>query len=176
MEAITHFAKALGASRIGDKKTAQQELDILTSLHEQAAQSSDYWAKQIDIQRLSAKAWLEFQKGNKNEALDIMRSAADLEATTEKHPVTPGEVLPARELLADMLLEMDRYKEAQKEYETALERSPNRFNSLYGAGRAAELTGDIYAATFYYNKLVEVTSDSAERERLQHSRNFLAKS
>ena len=104
-----------------------------------------------------------------------MQSAADMEASTEKHPVTPGEVLPARELLADMLLEMGRYTEAQTEYEAALERSANRFNSLYGAGRAAELEGDKSKATFYYKKLVEITAHAdTERERLQQVQTFLA--
>jgi tetratricopeptide (TPR) repeat protein len=103
-----------------------------------------------------------------------MRKAAELENSTEKHPVTPGEVLPARELLADMLLDMGRHKEAQAEYEAALERSANRFNSLYGAGRAAELGGNKRKAAFFYKKLVEMTANNTERERLQQVRTFLA--
>jgi tetratricopeptide (TPR) repeat protein len=103
----------------------------------------------------------------------MMRKAAKMEATTEKHPVTPGEILPARELLADMLLAMGRYQEAQAAYEATLERSANRFNSLYGAGRAAELAGDKNKAAFYYKKLVEMAAD-AERERLQQVKAFLA--
>ncbi len=103
-----------------------------------------------------------------------MRSAAELETSTEKHPVTPGEVLPARELLADMLLDMKRYKEAQVEYEAALDRSVNRFNSLYGAGRASELGGNKSKATFYYQKLIKMTAKEAELERLQQVRTFLA--
>lgn len=96
-----------------------------------------------------------------------------MEAATEKHPVTPGEVLPAQELLADVLLDMGRYQEAQTAYETALERSPNRFNSLYGLGRAAELAGDDEAA-LYYEQLVDVTAAAAERERLEQAKTFLA--
>jgi tetratricopeptide (TPR) repeat protein len=103
-----------------------------------------------------------------------MRRAAKVETSTEKHPVTPGEILPARELLADMLLDMGRYKEAQAEYEAALERSANRFNSLYGAGRAAELRGNKRKAAFYYKKLIEMTANDTERERLQQVRTFLA--
>ncbi len=155
---------------------AGQALDKLAALQERAAETSAYWAKQIQIQRLSAMAWLAYQEGKQGEALDLMRRAAEMEAATEKHPVTPGEVLPARELLADMFLETGGYKEAQTEYEAALERSANRFNSLYGAGRAAELLGNKSQAAFYYKQLVEVAAEAdTERERLQRARAFLAK-
>jgi tetratricopeptide (TPR) repeat protein len=97
-----------------------------------------------------------------------------MEATTEKHPVTPGEILPSRELLADMLLDMGLYQEALTEYEAALVRSANRFNSLYGAGRAAELADNKEKAVWYYKKLVEITSADSKRERLQQAKAFLA--
>ena len=84
-----------------------------------------------------------------------MRESTDLKSSVEKSPVTPGEVLPARELLGDMFLELERYEEAQAAYETALGRSPNRFNSLYGAGRAAELNGEVAVASEFYGRLVE---------------------
>ena len=103
-----------------------------------------------------------------------MKKAAGLEAATEKHPVTPGEILPSRELLADMLLEIGYYKKALTEYEASLAYSANRFNSLYGAGRAAELNGDKDKAVFYYKKLVEVTSEDSKRERLLQAKAFLA--
>lgn len=102
-----------------------------------------------------------------------MRSAVELEASTQKHPVTPGEVLPARELLADMLLDLDQPVAALAEYEASLERSPNRFNSLYGAGRAAELAGYKTKAANYYRTLTEVTANTAaNRARLKHARGF----
>ena len=129
----------------------------------------------LEIQRLSALAWLQHEEGARDQGISTMRAAAELEASTEKHPVTPGEVLPARELLADMLIELGRPAEALAEYETALERSPNRFNSLYGAGRAAELAGDAEAAAGYYEALIEVTANAdTERERLKHARAFLS--
>ena len=104
-----------------------------------------------------------------------MRAAAELEAGTEKHPVTPGAVLPARELLADMLLELEQPGEARAEYEAALDRSPNRFNSLYGAGRAAKLSGDAEGAADYYEDLVKVTGKAdTDRERLKHAKAYLA--
>jgi tetratricopeptide (TPR) repeat protein len=175
MEAITHFARALGAARSGNKQAAIQALNKLTSLHERTEKTSAYWAKQVEIQRLSAMAWLKYHEGMQEEALHIMRKATKLETSTEKHPVTPGEVLPAQELLADMLLNMGRYKEAQAAYEAALERSTNRFNSLYGAGRAAELARDKRKAVLYYKKLVEITASTTTRERLSTARAFLAK-
>lgn len=175
MEAITHFARALGAARDGDRQAADQALDKLAILHDRAAQTSAYWANQVEIQRLSSMAWLAYQEGGQEDALETMLRAAEMESATEKHPVTPGEILPARELLADMLLDMNRYEEALTEYQAALERSANRFNSLYGAGRAAELGGDKKQAAFYYEKLIELTTDAdTGRERLQQARDFLA--
>jgi Flp pilus assembly protein TadD len=102
-----------------------------------------------------------------------MRSAADLEASSEKHPVTPGEVLPAAEMLGDMLLESAQHKEALVQYRVALNRSPNRFNSLYGAARTSEQMGDDAEARRHYQQLVEVTAATAERHRLQRARAFL---
>jgi tetratricopeptide (TPR) repeat protein len=174
MEAITYFAQALGAARSGNEEVAAEALESMAALHKKTAERSSYWAKQVEIQRLSALAWLTYRKGNKDEALEIMQRAAQLEASTEKHPVTPGEILPARELLADMLLEMGRYREALGEYKVALERSANRFNSLYGAGRAAQLMGNKKEAVFYYRKLVELSANDSKRERLQQARTFLA--
>lgn len=174
MEAITHFTIAIGAARSGQPELAYEELEKLAELHALTEKTSGYWAKQIEIQRLSARAWLSYEEGMADEALEAMMSAAELEASTEKHPVTPGEVLPARELLADMLFEMGHYSQAGTEYEVALERSPNRFNSLYGIGRSAELGGDTVSAARYYGKLIEIsTQDSAERPELQQARLFL---
>jgi tetratricopeptide (TPR) repeat protein len=175
MEAITYFAKALGAARSDNLKVAKQALEKLTALHNKAEKTSAYWAKQIEIQRLSVTAWIEFQEGRKIEALKIMQMAAELESSTEKHPVTPGEILPARELFADMLLDMGRYREAQTEYETALKRSPNRFNSLYGAGLAAEMGNNKSEAVLYYKKIVKITETvKTDREQLKHAKLYLS--
>jgi tetratricopeptide (TPR) repeat protein len=175
MEAITYFAKALGAARSDNLKVAKHALEILTALQDRAEKTSVYWAKQIEIQRLSAMAWIVYQEGMEIEALKIMQKAAELESSTEKHPVTPGEILPARELLADMLFDMGRYRAAQTEYESALERSPNRFNSLYGAGLAAELGGSKNEAAFYYKKILEITANvKTDRERLKHVKFYLS--
>jgi tetratricopeptide (TPR) repeat protein len=175
MEAIAYFAKALGAARSGNVNIANQAFEKLTALHQKAAKTSAYWAKQIEIQRLCALAWIVYQEGSKNEALNIMKKAAELESSTAKHPVTPGEILPARELFADMLLDMGRYTEAQVEYETVLKRSPNRFNSLYGAGLAAELRNNKSRAVLYYKKIVKITETvKTDREQLKHAKLYLS--
>jgi tetratricopeptide (TPR) repeat protein len=174
MEAITHFANGLGAARSGDKTTALGAIDALLVLQKSAAEKSGYWSKQVEIQRLSVEAWLTYQEGDKNSALKIMREAASKEAATEKHPVTPGEVLPAHEMLADMLIEMNLFQEAHKYYLETLERSPNRLNSLYGAGYAAEQSGDKRAATRFYQMLIELVVADSELERVQHAKAYLA--
>jgi tetratricopeptide (TPR) repeat protein len=175
MEAITYYARALGAAKSGDSQSAKQAIKTLMELEKQTAETSKYWAKQVEIQRISAMAWLNYYEGENAKALDLMRQAAKLESSTAKHPVTPGEILPSRELLADMLLDLGHYKEAMTEYEAALDRSANRFNSLYGAARAAELSGDKDKAIHYYKKLVEMAAEDSTWERLLQAKAFLAK-
>lgn len=174
VEAITYFAHGIGAARSSNPEAAADVVEKMESLRVKAAESSSYWAKQVGIQKLSADAWLMYSKGEKEQALNVMNEAAELESTTEKHPVNPGEIIPARELLGDMLLEMGKYAEARKEYEAVLERSANRFNSLYGAGRASELTGDKTAAAGYYQKLMDMSKGSSmDRPSLKHASAFL---
>ena len=175
IEAITHFARGIGAARTGNEIVARRAIAELTLLRDRATETSAYWGEQIEIQRLAVKAWLIYGHGDRQEAVNVMQKAAEIEASTEKHPVTPGEILPAFELLGDMLLEEGRYQEAQTAYLTALKRSPNRFNSLYGVGRAAELQGNDNQANLYYRKLLEITDPEAKRERLQYAKNFLNK-
>ncbi|WP_341504005.1 hypothetical protein [Gallaecimonas sp. GXIMD4217] len=158
MEAISHFAVAMGAARAGQPEKAQAALKALERL--QGLERSPYWAKQAQIQLLSARAWAAYEGGDEDKGLALMQEAAALEAGTEKHPVTPGEILPARELLADMLLDMDRFQEALAAYELALKRSPNRFNSLFGAAVAAQQLGEDDKARGYYRQLVELAGDS----------------
>jgi hypothetical protein len=176
VEAITHFARALGAAHRRNVSLARQSLDTLAALRDRAAESNAYWGTQVEIQRLAALAWLTFEQGERRQGIETMRQAAQLEASTEKHPVTPGEVLPASELLADMLLEMGEHAAARKQYAATLERSPNRFNSSYGVGRAAELAGDEAAAIKSYRQLVAfaVTDGKARTDRLQHAARYLA--
>ncbi|HWC77745.1 MAG TPA: hypothetical protein VG778_09790, partial [Blastocatellia bacterium] len=142
-EAIINFARAIGAARSGDAAAARRDVERLTEIQKALADAkNDYWASQVEIQRLAAAAWLAKAEGNNDEALKLMRSAADLEDSTEKHPVTPGSVIPARELLADMLAEMNQHQQAFIEFESSLKTAPNRFNAYYGMVRAANLLGD----------------------------------
>ena len=173
MEAITHFARAIGAARSGNEVVAHEALEKLMTLYDQAKLTSESWAKRVEIHHLSAKAWLIYQMGKPEEALKVMRQAARLEAAIEKHPVTPGTILSARELLADMYLEMGEIKAAQAEYFSVLTHNPNRFNPLYGVARTAELVGDNNQAALYYKKLVNVAVTDSLREQLLHAKNFL---
>jgi tetratricopeptide (TPR) repeat protein len=175
MEAITYFARALGAARSADPAAAREALTKLEALRDTAGKASPYWAKQVEIQRLSALGWLTYTQGDRAGGLRTMQDAADLETTTEKHPVTPGEVLPARELLGDMLLELGRFDEAEAAYKATLERRPGRFNSLFGAGRAAEKAGNTQEAKLFYQALADqCPNGDTSRERLQQARAFLA--
>jgi tetratricopeptide (TPR) repeat protein len=126
--------------------------------------------------RLAGSAWLAYADGKSDEALSLARSAADLEDKTGKHPVTPGSVLPARELLGDLLMEMKRPAEAMAEYEKSLKETPNRLNGLYGAARAAELSGNPEKARALYAQLLQNLGDRRpDREDVQQARAYLAK-
>ena len=137
--------------------------------------TAGYWATQVEIQRLAVEAWAAWAEGDTEGALGIMEESSDLEASTEKHPITPGEVLPARELYGDMLREAGRYDDAILAYDKALARSPNRFRSLYGAGRAAELAGDLESAAEWYRQLLElVIGDGEGRPHVEHAKQVVA--
>jgi len=130
----------------------------------------------VNIQIIAARAWMLFEKKETGQALEQMTIAADMEDATEKHPVTPGEVIPARELLGDMFLKAGHYKEALTVYEDDLKRHPNRFNGLYGAGYAAEKSGDPIKAKSYYQQLSDLCMAGATRPELIAARNYLKKS
>jgi tetratricopeptide (TPR) repeat protein len=154
-EAIFHFARAVGGARSGDLATAREGLARLTAI--QAAlqgQKGFDWATQVEIQRRAAAAWIAHAEDKDDEALTTMRSAAELEESTDKHPVTPGSVLPAREMLGDLLLETGRPKDAFAAYEQSLRSAPARFNSYQGATLAAERAGMKPEARSYHDKLV----------------------
>ncbi len=175
-EAVVVFARGLGAARAGDGDAARQELEALQALHETvAANGPEYWAGQVAIQIRTLEAWIALVDGENEAALTMMREAADLEDATEKHPVTPGPIVPARELLGEMLLELEQPAEALVAYEAGLLREPNRFRSLYGAGRAAELAGETETARKHYEALIELAADGdGERAQVAEAEAFLA--
>ncbi len=149
-EAVTYFARALGAAHLRDTTTARAAVDSLGSIAARLRTSGDaYWAEQVAIQQLGASAWLKLVRLQNESALADMRSAATREDATDKSAITPGPLAPARELLGDMLMELGRHAEALAEYRSALTKEPNRFWSLYGAMRAAEASGAAAVAGQY---------------------------
>ena len=174
--AITHFTRLLGFVHINQIDSANQELKTLNKLHDALITQKDaYKANQVDIQIKAAQGWILWREGKNKEALEYMRLAADMEDKTEKHPVTPGEVLPARELLADMLLLMQKPGEALLTYEEDLQKHPNRFNGLYGAATAAEKAGKTDVAKNYLKQLSvitgkNITMDSRNTEEREYAK------
>jgi tetratricopeptide (TPR) repeat protein len=170
-EAITQFGKGIGAARTKDDKMVGEVLTRLDSLISKlgASKTYVYWAEQARIQRQAIVAWAAYEKGDKVNGLAAMKKATEMEAATDKHPITPGEILPAAEMYGDMLLANGKPKDALVQYQTALTRSPNRLNSLYGAARAAEASGDKETARTYYVNLVKMT-ESSPRVSLKHAR------
>jgi len=175
-EANLHFARALGLSHTGKTEAARTEVQKLASLRDTLTEVNDkYWADQVEIQRESAEAWIRLAESRREEALRQMRSAAEHEDATDKHPVTPGVILPARELLGEMLLELNKPAEAMVEFEATLRTFPNRFNSLSGAARAAKRAGDDAKAKTYYAKLLSMCEHSdGDRPELEEARTLLA--
>jgi hypothetical protein len=174
-EANIHFARALGAAHLGDSDAVRKSLQQLATLRDTLIQVSEkYWADQLDIQRETATAWLTLAEGKREEALRQMRSAADHEDRTDKHAVTPGVIVPARELLGEMLLELKQPVQAVVEFEATLRTAPNRFNALSGAARAARLSGDDAKAKSYYAKLLAMCDHAdGDRPELRDARSLL---
>ena len=171
-EALLYYAKGIGAGRSKNIEVAGQSLKKLEDLQKTFtdAESNMYWINQIEIQKKVVKAWELYAQNEMEKSLEMMIAAADLEDATSKNPVTPGALLPAREMLGDLLLEMNRPKEALKQYELSLKNSPNRFNTLYGAGKSAELIGDKEKAVFYFTAVLKNNKSSEPNsERIAHA-------
>ena len=172
-KANINFGRLLGAVHSNKLASAKRELEQLRIIYEKLKESKqDYKANLVLIQIKISEGWIKLYEGHKADALTLMKEAADMEDATEKHPVTPGEVIPARELLGDMYLEAGEPLKALEAYQADLKRHPNRFNGLYGAGLAAEKSGNIKEATLYYNQLLSIASDSS-RPELKLVRSFL---
>jgi len=132
-EAMTYFARALGASHTGDLPKAKASIDSLASIQQRlSAKGESYWAEQVAIQRIASQAWLDLAEHRESDALMHMREATTREDATEKSAVTPGPLAPARELLGDMLIELNRPAEAVLEYRATLKKEPNRRHALRG--------------------------------------------
>jgi hypothetical protein len=174
--AITHFARALGAARSGDPAAAKADLAKLTELRDKLREAKDgYWSQIVDIQRQIAEAWVLYAEGKYDEALAAMQAASEAEDKTEKAPVTPGPLAPARELFGDMLLDRGMAKEALAAYQATMAKEPNRYNGFAGAAKAAAALGDKATARADYEKLIGLTAESnSDRPELAAARRFLA--
>jgi len=173
-EAMIAYARALGDARTGNTAGAESEIGRLQSLEDKLKGSDTYWANQVEVQRLAAAGILAHVRGDDKTAVALVRAAVDLEATMDKHPATPSSVLPARELLADLLLELNQPAAALIEYQAMLSSDPNRFRSLLGEARAAKQMGDSVTAQLAYRKLVALSKPvGPARPELAEARSYI---
>lgn len=177
-EAIHHFAVALGAANTKDFNTVEKKIEILKILHQNLIDQNDktkaIQIKQVEIQIKTTQAWLNFRQGNIENGLALMKEAVDIERKTSKHPVTPGDVLPAIELLGDMLLELNKPEEALAAFEENLKERPYRFNGIYGAAIASKQSGNIDKASLYFNQLIQLTKNSnSDRPEIVEAKAFV---
>jgi tetratricopeptide (TPR) repeat protein len=155
---------------------ARADLDKLVALRDALAQKKDvYWAEQVEIQRRAAAGWVARAEGRTEEAIALLRSAAELEDGTEKRSVSPGPILAAREQLGDLLLEVQQAPAALREYEASLQTAPARFRSYYGAAKAAEAAGDRAKAATYYGTLASMAAPGSDRAEVKEARAFLSR-
>jgi tetratricopeptide (TPR) repeat protein len=176
-ESIVWFARGIGAARSGNVADAGKSLARIEALRDALkAAKNNYWAEQSDIQRLAVSAWIARAEGRNEDAVALMRQAAGREDATEKHPVTPGALFPAREMLANLLLDLGQPAPALVEFERSQKSDPNRFRGLAGAARAAELAGDRDKARDLYTKLTALAASAdTERPELTQAKTFLMK-
>jgi tetratricopeptide (TPR) repeat protein len=177
VQAVTYFARALGAARLGNADAARADIDKLAELRDKLRDAKDaYWSEQVDIQRQVATAWMLYAEGKHGDALNAMSTAAEAEDKTEKHPVTPGVPKPARELYGVMLLETGKPQEALIAFEATLKKEPNRLGAYLGAAAAAEKSGDKAKAEEYYRKVVAIAGDAdTTRAEVADARAYLKK-
>ena len=174
--AVTHFAKGLGAARSGDVALAKQEMATLQQIaSDLTARKDPYWPIVVDAQRGAVAAWVAHAEGRPDEALRLAREAAETEERVEKHPVTPGPLIPARELLGDILIAHQQPAEALAAYEATLKREPNRTRTLLGAARAARASGRDDVAQTYYRNVIDLMDPKSMRPELGEARTFVAR-
>ncbi len=175
-EAVNAYARGLGAARTGDAAAAKVELTRLQHLRAtMLTQKKDYWVKQADIQEQAISAWIARVEGRNDDALKLMRETADVDKT-EEHIMMPGRLIPVREMLGELMLELNQPAQALPAFEQALVNDPNRLRSLYGAARAAESAGDREKAVAFYNHLLAQVGPSAiQRAEIKHARAFVAR-
>jgi tetratricopeptide (TPR) repeat protein len=165
----------MGAARSGNVATARQDVERLTALRDAlTGAKQEYWAEQVDIQRRAAASWIALAEDKRDEALTLMRSAADLEDASEKHVAMENRLWPMRELLGELLLELKQPARALEEFEASLNIARNRLRGLDGAARAAEAAGKPDKARAYYTQIVTLTREADfERPEVQRAKSFL---
>ena len=171
------YTRALGAARTGKPAVARQDVERLDGLYTAlTGMKKGYWAGEVDVQRQIVKAWAARAEGKTDEAIRLMSAAADADDATEKHIVSPGRLVPARELLGEMLLEANRPAEALAAFEGSQKREPNRFRGYLGAARAAKAAGDTARARTNYQELVSLTAKAdTERPEIKEAKAFLGR-
>jgi len=176
-DSITYFTRAMGSARSGDLHSARANIEQLKQIVGGLVQSKDdYWAQQVEIQLDAATAWVAYAEGKKDEALKLMRSAADREDASEKHVAMENRLWPMRELLGDLLLVANEPALALKEYEASLQSARNRYRGVYGAAKAAQLSRDREKARSYYERLVALCNKAdTERPELVEAKTYLAR-
>jgi hypothetical protein len=177
VQAITYFARALGAARSGNPEATKPDIAKLAELRDRLRDAKDaYWSGQVDIQWQVATAWVLDAEGKYDDALNAMSAAADAEDKTDKHQVTPGTPKPARELYGVMLLERGKPAQALAAFEATLKKEPNRLGATVGAAKAAEKAGDNAKAEQHYRKIVGIAGDADKsRTEVSEARAYLAK-
>jgi len=175
-DAITYFARAMGSARSGNFDSARKDIEQLRRIKDELVQSKqDYWAGQVEIQRSAAAAWVTYGEGKKDEALRLMRSAADQEDASQKDVAMENRLWPMRELLGELLLATNEPARALKEFEISLQSARNRYRGFYSAAKAAERSGDREKTRSYYEKLVALCSHTdTERPELVEAKKYLA--
>jgi tetratricopeptide (TPR) repeat protein len=173
IDSVTYFARALGAARSGNPAAAAPDVAKLKTLATTLREAKDaYWTGQVEIQEKVASAWIALAERRTDEALAMMRAAASMEDLTEKSPISPGPIKPARELLGEMLLEAGKPAEALPEFEATMKKEPNRFRGVLGAAVAAERSKDRGKAKAYYEQLLRICAkaDAGARPELEAAR------
>ena len=175
-KAILHFSRALGFTNTGNSLAAQKELKILISLRDRLNEAENiYESGQVTIQIEAIKGWIEYSKGNADKAIEYMKLASNLESETSKAAVTPGEIIPADELLADLYLALNRPEDALKAYKLNLKGHPSRFNGIYGAAKAAQQLNDTKLTAYYFQKLIKLSENvNSSRPEIAEAKEFLA--
>jgi tetratricopeptide (TPR) repeat protein len=174
-EAVTWFAKGLGAARLGRMQQARDALEVLGALQASTSRAGEeLFARNIRVLHLELSAWIAHAESDTAASQAFMREAAALELATPKHAVTPAPTLPAHELWGDLLLAQRRPEEALRSYRMSLELYPDRFNSVLGAARAAAANRDADTAAEYYGRLLTVGALTSTREAIAEARTFIA--